>query len=184
VKSEVRIAISGKRRSGKSTVTDYLLNRATATGYVPGKLSHGRWIKFLATAGLGVAGYDRRALQIFGTEMVSESCRKWFGHRDFWTNLLLYDLGNMAQYGHNFYVCDDVRFKYQADLLKSHGFAIVRLQTTPELQATRDQEGKSVGSDSHPSETDMDDYASFDLVAQPDWAIDTIGANIWGKFVL
>ena len=104
---------------------------------------------------------------------------KVLGSTDIWTNWVLSDTQEAESAGFNFIVCDDLRFTCQADFLRNENFLLVRLDTTPELISSRDQGGKTTGNDSHPSETDLDNYSLWDIQLMPNVTIDHIVEVVW-----
>jgi len=174
ISTPIKIGLSGKRRSGKSSVTRYLVAKGCIQQMHSRVVSHGAWLKHLAQSGLGISPTDREGLQKFGTEYLLDSCERVYGHRDIITNWVLSETAQAVEDGVHLVICDDVRYRHQADLLHKAGFRLYRLDTTPELQASREQEGKSAGDDEHPSETDLDDYEHFDLRLNPDLNVASI----------
>lgn len=177
------IAISGKQRSGKSSVCDVLMEEAKRIGFKPHRVSHTSWMSMLCSKGLGKA--DRETLQKFGTEVVQDGTTKFFNCPEFWTNLILSDLPDLFDNGYDFILCDDVRFKFQADRLRSDGFIIVRLITTVEQQLERKSDKPFLPD--HRSEIAMDNLEGtgyFDMEMSSFLTVKEIAERIFADVIL
>lgn len=163
------IGLSGYARSGKDTAADHLISDYKFTRYsfaAPMKEAMYRLNPIVFSDSIGefryknlvdVYGLDkaketypeiRRLLQIFGTEVG----RDMFGE-DFWVNLTLNSISNQNA------VISDVRFKNEADAIRSAGGQVWRINRFGIGPVT-----------SHSSEIDLDDY-NFDHVINNDFSV-------------
>lgn len=85
----------------------------------------------------------RKLLQLVGTE-----CGRNIIHPSIWINALL------SKYNKDFskWIVTDVRFKNEAEAVKSKGGILIRINRETGL------------SDNHPSETDLDEYPEWDFI--------------------
>jgi hypothetical protein len=138
-------------------------------GYKVKHTSLSYWLKFLLARGYN--RYDRPAMQYMGTEIMRKFAGNYFDTEDFWINLMLADIKDWQKEGYDFFICDDCRFPNEIIRLREHGFKVVRLMTTRELQLSRDNEGaKETVNLDHPSELALDAYENvgfFDLETDP-----------------
>jgi len=138
------VAIVGPFCSGKTTLADYLvahhgysrvsfakrLKEVAAAVY-----NHGDPIEKNATYRVSREETDdtslsgREVLQQFGQSVKALD-------RDFWIRWLLSDIDDRSG---GLWVSDDTRFPYEAEALRSRGFAIVRLDTPSAVRAQRHQ---------------------------------------------
>jgi hypothetical protein len=151
------IGLSGYARSGKDTVADYLIkhNEFIKMSFAApmkeamyrlnpivkvDEISSLRYKNIVDVYGLDKAKESvpeiRRLLQVFGTEVG----RDLFGE-NFWVDIVLNNIKNEKV------VISDVRFKNEADAIRSKGGKIWRI--------IRKDVGPVTG---HPSETDLDNY--------------------------
>lgn len=170
------IGVSGYARSGKDTVADHLVdqyNFSRVSFAAPMKkamyilnpivssdsIGNFRYKDLVDVYGLDKAKENtpeiRRLLQIFGTEVG----RSMFGE-NFWVDLALKNAGSEN------IVVTDVRFKNEADRIKSMGGQIWRVNRTSVKPVT-----------GHISEIDLDDY-NFDYVMQNDYSIEKMYKKI------
>lgn len=157
---QIRIALSGKMRSGKSATIQMLLDYFRCHGksvYVTGI---GMVIREICSKGFDKI--DRQTLQIFGTDIVRNGCEEWFGNSDFWINYVISDMKHNSV-DFDVVLMDNVRYVNEYTKLKENGFSIYRLSTTEDLQLKRDEDTvcKTTGLD-HISETDLDAYEEED----------------------
>jgi hypothetical protein len=163
------IGLSGYARSGKDTAADNLINRHGFTRYsfaAPIKeamyilnpivysdsIGDFRYRNLVDVYGLDSAKDShpeiRRLLQVFGTEVG----RNMFGN-NFWVDLTLNSLKEENV------VISDVRFKNEADAIKSAGGQVWRIN----------RHGVGPVTD-HSSEIDLDDYL-FDHIIDNDYSV-------------
>jgi len=173
----IYIGLSGKMRSGKTSVADVLSRWGKRKGLPVVRCSIASKMKDLVKKGLGRT--DRITLQKFGTDIVTNSCWDAFGKRDFWVSVMLAELPNGMP---SMYICDDVRFPWEVARLRSEGWPVVRLLTSEEYQQDReeDPERKTEGLD-HTTETALDEFEGknfFDLETPPDATVDDIAEAV------
>jgi hypothetical protein len=150
----IKIALSGKLRSGKDT-TAALLSQCTGAPIerFAGPLKKG--LEILG-CGDGEVVKDRQALQDIGT---------YFTDRNplWWVNLFHDNTWWRDQRG---IIIPDLRKKVEHEWCQEQGIMTVRLQVSPEAQTER---GAPMEGRDHWTETDLDDYLShFDLVLNTD----------------
>lgn len=143
----IRIAISGKQFSGKSTLANLLLDKAKLHGYNPKRMALADPLKDLVSKGLGRA--DREAWQTFGTEIVRDGCEKYFGNADFWVNLYISRVIELQE-TIDCFICDDVRFPNEVQQLTAAGFFLVRLVCPASI---REKRGQATGKEYRPDHT-------------------------------
>ncbi len=180
------LLISGKMRSGKTYTTRKIITFMEKQGYKVKHISLGYWLKRLLARGYN--RYDRPAMQYMGTEIMRKFAGNYFGTEDFWINLMLADLKDCQKEGYDFFICDDCRFPNEIKRLREHGFKVVRLVTTRELQLSRGDEGaKATVNLDHPSELALDEYENtgfFDLETNPNDSIDDIVNKIFKELLI
>lgn len=175
-----KIAFSGKQLSGKSTLAMLLFERIMGKGGKPHILSHSSWIKYLVSTGLNRKP-TRSDLQIFGSDVMINGCDSHFKCPEFWTNMVISDADHLENNNIvDFFIVDDVRFDFQADTLREEGYILVRLQTSPGLQAERKTD-KEVGILNHVSEIAMDHLENkgyFDIEFSPTATMEEMLHNV------
>jgi len=170
----MRLALSGKYYSGKSTAAEILVRefgfarlsladelKAMAAEIIQFLQEHGGLEQARAlldkTTPLG-----RHWLQWLGTDLIRKR------DADFWVRVLLKKLRIMQQAK---VVVDDVRFRNEAYALRRAGFKLVRVETS---EATRRRRAQALGAvlvpekECHPSETDLDEFPFWDAVLSGD----------------
>ena len=63
----------------------------------------------------------------------------------------------------------DVRYRNEADRIKSEGGLLIRINGDPNNDRSKDKRA-----DDHRSETDLDDYAGFDITIENDQGIESL----------
>jgi len=150
----MKIAISGKICSGKSTLTDKL--NEIYPNLV--KRSFAEKIKEIAFELFGMKEKDRKLLQGIGTNMrlIDE---------DVWVKYLI-------NTSNDYVIIDDLRFENEARLLKENNWILIRLNISQELQKERIMKtyphtyDKHLDNLNHESEMDiskLDKYIDLDL---------------------
>lgn len=168
----VIIGISGKIGSGKSTAAKYLIDSMKELHFEEKFFAYN--VKKIASIISGLSmddmlsqdGKNRelplyggitvgRLQQVIGTDLFRQ-------HFDdmVWVKSLFapYDPAR------DNWIVSDVRFKNEADYVKSQGGLLVRLEGDPagvRAKSTRDM--------NHPSETGLDDYGKFDIVVETEY---------------
>jgi len=156
----IKIAFSGKMRSGKDTACRIIKDISGRNGLFVWHGSLAAPMKELCRDGLGMS--DRKTLQTFGTDIIRKGCREHFGHEDFWVNLFL--AKSLEAERHNdILLCSDVRFPNEVWGLQRNGFFVVRLEVTQEQQLARPGDGKETTGHDHPSEVAIDVYGANNL---------------------
>jgi hypothetical protein len=175
----VKIALSGKLGSGKTTVANELCAKAQSEGRKVFRHGFGNVIRVLCRKAFGYE--DRRILQAMGGGFL-DVLEKSIGEKGkyFWMNLLLNDLDNCKA---NFIVVDSVRYPHEVVSLKEAGFKVYRLKTSHEFQKERrEEECKDISVLRHDTEVALDNYEGgadfFTLEFEADLTIDQIVENI------
>jgi len=139
-----RIALTGKMGSGKSTASHFLEDYGFKCFSFASKL------KELATDLFKMEGKDRELLQRFGSAMREID-------RDVWARYLVENIEANCPIETCRAVVDDLRYLNEAELLKKHGFVLVRLICLDDENRIRwlKDKGTLVG-ENHPSETEQD----------------------------
>ena len=157
----ILLAISGKRKSGKSFLADML-----ADGYGFKHLSFAKTLKakLREDLGLSVLHTDGELKEVplpeYGNKTPRELMIEFGGfYRTldpmFWVKQLRKELLQTPQAQIARYVIADLRFKNEANWVKEHGGKIIRLNRDESLT------GPNIDDQ---SETDLDSYDKFDLV--------------------
>jgi len=138
----MRIALSGKMKSGKTTLARELDYQNVVSFADPIRNA-------LAELGIRKSEYPdlyRRGAQYLGTDLCRTFDPDWWVK---WMNArMMYDRQNVRST-----IIDDVRFPNEYDWCKASGFMLVRLDISREMQYTR---GAEEGTFNHPSETGLD----------------------------
>lgn len=117
----MKIAICGKMASGKTTVADHLSLDGFRIVSMAGEVKRvGREL-----FGMKIGEKNRPLLQQIGMKMreIRESV---------WLDVLIQEAEE-----HELVVCDDVRFVNEAKTLKEHGWTLIKLVITDDLQKQR-----------------------------------------------
>lgn len=166
------IAIVGEFASGKTTLADYLVENH---GYT--RVSFAKRLKEVCAAVYnGGQPIEKNASYVVSRESTNDTIisgrqvLQEFGQsvkaldRDFWIRWLLADLEKEARTGSvrpGSYVTDDCRFDYEADILRQHGFLIVKVSTPLHVRQQRYEAiyGRPPTEEemNHPSETSVRD---------------------------
>ena len=167
----IKLAFSGKQRSGKDTAAQYVIKklknhfRFKNVIFNSMRIGLADEVKRLCSEGLNRD--DRDSLQKFGTEVIRKGCKQYFDTEDFWVNIFLYKVKNFIDYSAvTCILCTDVRFPNEVKRLQADGFKVVRLEVKPDQQVNR-ADGKEVVNLDHESETALDNYKGFDWVIPP-----------------
>lgn len=160
------IMISGKQGSGKSTIMDAVIKLANFRGMSAMDVRFAETIynihdyirETLRFRGIERPDKDGRLLQLLGTEWGRETI-----HPDIWVRALLGYINNVAPVpkANQLFVISDCRFRNEFDLIEAFK---VRLEANKDIRKGRCEGWRDT--DSHISETDLDDYSAegkFDL---------------------
>lgn len=178
----VRIALSGKAGSGKTTLANQMCkawaDNGEALTWLYTKYSFADKLKELAIDLFGMnpdpAKKDRRLLQTLGTEALRKHVVDDSGHAwdDVWERYLNRQMTNEvirlsgARAEGLLQVVDDMRFWNEFEALRNEGFMMVRLEVERVLRAERlglTQE-QLAEVEMHPSERDLDERTDWDMV--------------------
>jgi hypothetical protein len=149
----IRLAVSGKMRSGKDTLSEYLVKRYGFT-----RFAFADRLKAVAVElfGMSVSRKDRHLLVELGRKMCEVD-------RLVWVNYVLGKIPLRANV-----IISDVRFRYEYDALRAFDFTMVRMETDRDTQVGRLMKFGSAADVSL-----LDDRSETDLdAAQFDWTID------------
>jgi len=146
-----RLAVSGKMRSGKDTLSEYLVKRYGFT-----RFAFADRLKEVAVElfGMSVARKDRHLLVELGRKMCEVD-------RLVWVNYVLGKVPLRADV-----VITDMRFRYEYDVMRAFGFMTVRIDIDRDEQVRRVMKLGSATDMSlldDRSETELD-HADFDWV--------------------
>lgn len=143
------IGISGKQRSGKDTVAEYLINKyGFKKRNFADPLKIMAAVEFHISPELLMAKPDnvRKCLQLLG-----QAGRAF--NPDFWVDQVLDDYQPDQKL-----VIADVRFKNEADKIKKAGGILVRVMSDRKVRQSRGV----LSNEDDVSEVDLDDYVGFD----------------------
>ena len=158
--NQVKIALSGKMRSGKSSTIQYLLDYYMSHGksvYITGV---GKIIREICSKGF--EKIDRETLQVFGTEIVRDGCLKYFGNNDFWINCVISDI-KYNSLDSDIILVDNVRYENEFNKLHINGFNLFRLLVTEKEQLEREEDSVCKTTNlRHISETGLDKFEKED----------------------
>lgn len=161
------IAVSGKIGSGKTTVTQHLIDHLR---YSFVERSFAYKVKQIASILCGLPMEDmisqegkNKRLEAFGGITVGELqqiigtdvFRQRFSE-DVWITSLF-----LEYRPEDYWIVSDVRFKNEADHIRKMGGILIRLEGDP--AGVRAASKRDLN---HPSETDLDDYEHFDIVME------------------
>lgn len=163
------IALSGKKQSGKDTVFQvakdiFLLNNKGKTTYGSpvrvGRVAFGDAIKYEVSevTGFRVDHIEehkeefRTLLQVWGSDF-----RRHFFGESYWLNKMD-EVITKNEDKIDIMFITDLRFKNEAEYVKSKGGQIIRVQRRMVIHSLSDMESL----DTHASENDMDSYNEFD----------------------
>jgi len=139
-----RIALTGKMGSGKSTAAQFLQDYGFKCFSFAAKL------KDLAKELFGMEDKDRKLLQDLGSAMREIQ-------KDVWAIYLVKEIEVYCAIGKCRVVVDDLRYLNEAEILRRHGFVLVRLICLDDENRIRwlKDKGTLAGTD-HASETEQD----------------------------
>jgi hypothetical protein len=176
----VKIAISGKICSGKTTITNFVKNflKEDKHNIECIELSFAARLKELCVELFDMPSdplkKDRDLLQSF-----SDDCKKY--NENVWVNSIINKAKDIDHV-----IVSDVRFKHEADRLKQSGFILIRLDIgSEEEQKERIRilyDDLSKQNLNHKSETDMDNYDKYDYRFLSDDKLKDNIVNILNKF--
>lgn len=151
----MKFAISGKMRSGKDTITDYLFENYSVESY-----SFAHALKNCCGFAFNISSDDlfvkkpenvRKCLQLFG-----QAGRAY--NPDIWVDICLDGMSKWTlKEGHVSIL--DLRLKNEANRLKKEGFILIRVN--------RDRDKRfefGLSNEDDITETDLDDYEEFDYI--------------------
>mgnify|MGYP007100040917 CR=1 FL=1 len=163
----MKIAISGKMGSGKTTLANVLI---TQYGFVG--LSFAKALKEVAMTEYGLSHEEafgnkknRELLQQIGEDKRNEH------GQNYWVDKVLEQLNQNPNAN---YVVDDVRYHSEYKALKDNGFIMVRIDSRMELRQER--LGDRFKNPDHISETQLD------TIVRPDFAEE--GQDSWDVYII
>ena len=121
----MKVAITGKMCSGKSTLSNYLVKNKNFT-----RLGYGDFVKKYAKEIFDMKVKDRKLLQDLGQKLKEID-------PNVWVKLLEKKLDSLEKKGIDKIVVDDVRFPQEIKSLRQKGFIILKLNINEELQKKR-----------------------------------------------
>ena len=160
------IGISGKKRSGKDTVGEIMLEWLQGNLGTAARVAFADQLKEEVARATGVSLEQiesdkvrwRPILQWWGVEFR----RHYFG-QDYWLRKMVEKLLTMDE---EFAVVTDVRFRDEADYIRASGGFVVRVERETGLQ------------DGHVSELNLDGYDDFDYVLNNHKDIDSLELKV------
>ena len=167
----VAIAISGKMGSGKTTLTQEVIRQLESQGFQAQQVSLGGAVKEVAHRYFNMSPdfKDRELLQKIGQQF--QAIRS-----SVWIDLIV----AQTQDPDTVYICDDVRFRNEAQSLMNEGWKSVRLQVSEAEQQRRLQVTYKNSWESHwrarheISEVDLDGHDDmFDMII-PEISVDDV----------
>jgi len=156
----MKIGICGKICSGKTTISNYLIDSHSFKKY-----SFGTAVKNLATEFFGMDPNKKNRILL---QTIGQTCREIL-FPEVWIETTL---RKIERDGTEFAVIDDVRYLNEFDILKKNGWIIIKIDISPELQIQRikdtypDTYQQHLNNLEHISEKEMDeiDLEKFDLI--------------------
>ena len=159
----IKIAISGKMCSGKSTLTNKIIEHF-------GKIEDIHFSKYSFADGI-----YKIARELFGMTVKNRELLTQIGYnmrlidKDIWIKDTLKKINNNK---HNFVIIDDLRFKNELKYLKEKFFFIIRLNISKEEQINRLKKTypntyqEHINNLNNVSETDLDDVQDnpYDII--------------------
>lgn len=160
------IGISGKAYSGKDTMGKYLINK-----YNFKRKASADALKRIARNIFGWNGVKdekgRRFLQELATTVRNFD-------PDFWINIVLNEIKQESLSSKNSkYVITDLRYKNEAELLKSLGGMLIRVEGSYTNMTTISPDLAI-----HTSEIDLDNYNNFDYVLKNNTSFENLYKNL------
>ena len=161
----IRIAISGKMGSGKSSLADALCNEYKNIPSDQARYySFAAKLKGLARDLFGMVEKDRQLLQALGTKMREIRDTVWV---DYVLSVIRYEDPYLA-------VIDDLRYKNEYQMLRDAGWFLVRIEVDDEIRRQRIEKSGTFFGNDHPTETDLDDVDDWDYTVTGDRPISEI----------
>lgn len=171
-RTEIIIGLAGRKRSGKTTAANHVMDLAKAQGLVPIRIGFADPLKAEVAKIFGPTNEEDKAILRPVYQAVGEAMKALRG-RDVWTIRLQEAWNHYRNHGYNMLLVDDVRFAYEAKTIQGMGGQVWRV-VKPDSDASGDL---------HPSETNVD-------LIQPDATIFNektlekyldLVANTWSK---
>ena len=163
--SNKHIALGGKMTSGKTTLTEALMDT------LPGPTYHLSFAAPIREA-LNIIGVTkqthpemyREGAQYIGTDFVRKYDPNW------WVNLMEWKIDTLTE-DDPYLIIDDMRFQNEFDLLKRKGFVMVKLVIDEHEQMLR---GANMDRLDHPSETGLDGIPDdqWDIIMPQDTSVE------------
>lgn len=174
----LKIAFSGKMRSGKDTAAEYFRGKHTRRGWTVSHASFAAKLKQVAAMIQRELGFpeekDRELLQWLGAE---------YGRArdpEVWVKCLLKEVERQESIGTDLILVTDMRFENEFDALKKAGFVLVRVEASEETRLGRGAEPTKLA---HISETALDarcaaDFEGFDYLVYNDGTYEEFTAKL------
>ena len=165
----IKIALSGKQGSGKTTVAGKLTHIFNERGLTVMQLSTSDVIHRMAKRWFDRD--DRDFLQKLGVAVREIAGPGWFTAQLF---------AEPPQQGIDVVIFESVRYEQELQLVEQCGFAVIRLHTTEALQHERD---RTIGLD-HETENALDDIKDgrYSMAIEPHKTIDEIVEEIMAHY--
>ena len=153
----VKLAFGYKRRVGKDTSCDYLIEK-----YGGVKLSFAEPLYKILNFAQEECNFektkDRKFLQFLGTEWARTI------NDNVWVNLLVKRIKELPALSNIF--VSDLRFQNEFKVLKEHGFICIHLKNLSLDQPTKVEQLAKDGYSEHQSDVDLDNYDGWDYTIE------------------
>lgn len=166
---KIKIAISGKFCSGKTTLSNQIISLITSKyrNIAIKKVSFASEVKRIAEQTFLMKEKNRNLLQLIGRKMREID-------EDVFCKYIVNDI-DMDINSNQLIILDDLRYKNEMEYLKNNGFIIIRLNITRDEQYRRikqlyPNENYTIENFNHGSEVGLDDFGpeNFDLYLNGD----------------
>ncbi len=150
------IIIGGRARSGKDTITNYMLEYYSSKGVKAVSLAFGSYLKEYAKKISNWDGLDetkpRKLLQELGTDIIRGKIDD-----NFFINRIIEDI-KVYSYFFDIIIISDARLKKEIDMVKS------KFKNVKSICVKREDNTLSENEKKHLTEIDLEDYDKFDYI--------------------
>lgn len=150
------IMISGKARSGKDTLADFLIESLEKNNKKPCKVQVGQYIKYYAMKYFGWDGEEetkpRDLLIHLGTDIIRNKI-----DQNFHINRLIQDI-EVLSYFYDTFIVSDVRFPVEIEKVKEKYNDVLTIKIERESEELTDSQKANI------TETALDNFNDYDIV--------------------